>query len=123
MAAGGMTRKQDFVGLISLSAVLLAGLATLAWLKRPTALRIEETAEPERAKEWDRRLDEAQVVRLNTATIAELERLPRVGPVLAARILEARQKRGGFTRIEDLLEVPGIGPAMLQTLAPKLQLE
>ncbi len=52
-------------------------------------------------------------VRLNTATQAELESIPGIGPVLAARIIAARNERGGFAVIEDLLDVSGIGEAKL----------
>ena len=45
---------------------------------------------------------------LNTATVSQLEDLPGIGPVLAQRIVEFRQKRGGFKRVEELLAVPGI---------------
>ena len=55
---------------------------------------------------------------LNRATPAELERLPGIGPELARRILEARAARGSFRSPEELLEVRGIGPAMLERLAP-----
>ena len=45
---------------------------------------------------------------LNTASIRELEALPGIGPALAKKIVEFRQKKGGFKRIEELLAVPGI---------------
>ena len=45
---------------------------------------------------------------LNTATVQQLERLPGVGPALAKRIVDFREKKGGFKRIEELLAVPGI---------------
>ena len=51
----------------------------------------------------------AAPVYLNTATAAELEKLPGVGPAMAARILEYRQKNGGFKKIEELMNVQGIG--------------
>jgi competence protein ComEA len=51
----------------------------------------------------------AAPVNLNTATAAELEKLPGVGPAMAARILEYRQKNGGFKKIEELMNVQGIG--------------
>jgi len=55
-------------------------------------------------------------VRINQATVAELETLPGVGPVLAQRILEFREEHGPFQTVEDLLDVPGIGEAKLASL-------
>lgn len=55
-------------------------------------------------------------VRLNTASAIELEHIPGVGPVLAGRIIEARDAAGGFTAVEDLLDVAGIGEAKLAAL-------
>ncbi|KLU08152.1 helix-hairpin-helix domain-containing protein, partial [Kocuria sp. SM24M-10] len=55
---------------------------------------------------------------LNTATAAELEALPRVGPVLAGRIVEFRDQHGGFAASTDLDAVPGIGPTLLEALLP-----
>ena len=51
----------------------------------------------------------AQVVNINTAPAEQLERLPGVGPTTAARIVEYRQKNGGFKKIEELMNVRGIG--------------
>jgi len=50
-------------------------------------------------------------VNLNTATLADLDGLPGVGPVLAQRILDWREEHGRFSSVEELQEVPGIGPA------------
>lgn len=55
-------------------------------------------------------------VNLNTATVEELTGLPRVGPVLAQRIVDFREQHGAFTRPEDLDAVPGIGEVMLASL-------
>ena len=48
------------------------------------------------------------LINLNTATVKELETLPGVGPVLARRIIEFREKKGGFKRVEELLAIPGV---------------
>jgi competence protein ComEA len=55
-------------------------------------------------------------VNLNTATLAELDTLPGVGPVLAQRILDAREAQGGFTAISDLRKVDGIGDSRYEQL-------
>jgi competence protein ComEA len=58
----------------------------------------------------------AEQISVNTATAPELERLPGIGPVLAQRIVEYREQHGPFQRLEDLLEVEGIGPSKLENL-------
>jgi len=50
---------------------------------------------------------------VNTASAADLEALPGVGPVLAERIVTWRAEHGRFADVDDLLDVPGIGPAVL----------
>ncbi|MFF0990667.1 helix-hairpin-helix domain-containing protein [Kocuria nitroreducens] len=55
---------------------------------------------------------------LNTATAAELETLPQIGPVLAGRIVAFRQQHGGFAAVADLDAVPGIGPALMEAIGP-----
>ena len=61
-----------------------------------------------------------KVVNINQATSAELARLPRVGAKLADRIVLHRQEHGPFRRLEDLMEVKGIGEKFFSTLKPYL---
>ncbi len=56
------------------------------------------------------------LVNLNTATIEELDELPGIGPVIARRIVEFREKRGGFRRVEELLAIQGISERRWQEL-------
>lgn len=60
----------------------------------------------------------AQLLDLNTATAAQLDALPGVGPSIAAAIVEHRTRNGRFRSVDDLLDVPGIGPAKLGVIRP-----
>lgn len=57
-----------------------------------------------------------RLIDLNSAPPAELELLPRIGPALAARIVEDRQARGPYRSLEDLDRVRGIGPLTIEKL-------
>jgi competence protein ComEA len=57
-------------------------------------------------------------VNLNTATLEQLDTLDGVGPGIAQRILDYRAQHGGFRRVEELGEVPGIGDKRLASLTP-----
>lgn len=62
------------------------------------------------------------VVSLNTATLADLETLPGVGPVLAQHILDWRGQHGRFTAVSQLQQVSGIGPSKYAALAGRVRL-
>ena len=59
-------------------------------------------------------------VNLNSATQAQLEALPGIGPKAAQRIIEYRQKNGQFKKIEDLMNVKGVGEKSFLKLKPYL---
>ena len=55
-------------------------------------------------------------ININTATSQELQTLPRIGPTLAQRIIEYRQTSGGFSSVDDLTNVKGIGEKTLEKI-------
>lgn len=55
-------------------------------------------------------------VNLNSATVADLDGLPGIGPVLAQRIIDYRDQQGPFASVDQLDDVPGIGPAIFAQL-------
>lgn len=58
---------------------------------------------------------------LNRATVADLDALPGIGPVLARRIVARRSSAGPYRRPEDLLGVQGIGPRLLERLRARIE--
>ena len=61
------------------------------------------------------------IININRASAKELESLPGIGPVLAARIIEYRKSNGSFTSIDDLKKVPGVGGAKLAKFKEKIR--
>ena len=57
-----------------------------------------------------------QPININTATAEQLNALDGVGPKTARKIIEYREANGGFKSVEELLEVPGIGPAKFEQI-------
>lgn len=64
---------------------------------------------------------ESGILDLNGASVAELQSLPGIGPVLAGRIVAYRAAHGPFRRSEELLAVRGIGPALYARLQGRLR--
>jgi competence protein ComEA len=60
---------------------------------------------------------------LNTASFEDLERLPRIGPVIAKRIIDFRHLKGGFASADELIQVQGIGPKTYSALKELVTVE
>ena len=60
------------------------------------------------------------MVNINTASAAELEQLPGIGAKTAARILDYRQTKGPFKKIEELMNVRGVGEKNFLKLKPQI---
>jgi competence protein ComEA len=62
----------------------------------------------------------APIVNLNTATETDLQELPGIGAKVAARIVEYRQKKGPFKKVEELMNVQGVGEKSFLKLRSQL---
>lgn len=83
-------------------------------------VHVYESAAPEVALPTP---NDSGIVYVNTATVEELEQLPRIGPALAERIVAYREANGPFSALDDLGNVSGIGPAILEEIAPYVSFE
>ena len=106
-AAGGVVPGSD-PGLLNLARRLVDGEQVLVGVEAPPG---SVPAEP---------AVEGGPVDLNTATVADLDALPGIGPVLAQRIVDWRTEQGPFASVEQLREVTGIGEAKYADLADEV---
>ena len=104
--AGGATSQAD-LSMVNLAARLTDGQQLLipgrAGTGTPTAGGTSPTSGP---------------VSLSSATVEQLDAIDGIGPTIAQRIIDWRTANGGFSSIEQLLEVPGIGDGRLEALRP-----
>lgn len=110
-AAGGLAPNAD-VERVNLAAPLTDGTAVVIPRQGENPALAGELA-PTGAGQGEK-LD------LNRATVAELDALPGIGPSKAAAIVKYREENGPFRAVEDLLDVPGIGPALLEQIRDRV---
>ncbi len=122
-AAGGLTETADRER-VNLARRLKDGnQVNVPSVKQTAARTVTQAKAKEGASASSAAKGKAAVrVKLNTATAAELEALPGVGPALAQRIAAYRQGRR-FSSVDDLLKVKGIGKAKLERLRPLVEVD
>ena len=103
--AGGATRKAE-LGLVNLAAPLADGSQIVVPTRAAAASTGGSVGPP----------SPAGPLHLNSATEADLDALPGVGPVTAQKILHYRQHHGAFGSVDELDAIPGIGPKRLDQL-------
>lgn len=87
-----------------------------------SALAKDVAASVEKEERRRTPLAPGEIIDVNTASVDELDRLPKVGPAVAQRIVDRRTSRGPFRTLADLDSVPGVGPAMLAAARPHVNL-
>jgi competence protein ComEA len=109
--AGGLLSKADTRSL-NLAEILEDGQRILV----PTRLPPTHTPDPNITQAPIVPPEILYPININTATQAELESLPQIGPVTAQKIINYRQVNGPFESIEDIQDVPGIGPKTFEVI-------
>ncbi|HYH12935.1 MAG TPA: ComEA family DNA-binding protein [Thermomicrobiales bacterium] len=106
-AAGGLTSDAD-----------LAVLNLAARIGDGESIEVPSKRTESPTPEADDTPDPVGPININTATQAELESLPGIGPVIGGRIVEYREEHGPFQSVEDLTAVEGISEDMLEEFRP-----
>lgn len=113
--AGGATRRGD-PNAINLAATVQDGAQIVVPRRAPAG---GAAAAPGSAAAAGAQAPAAPV-NLNTASSEELQTLDGVGPATAASIIEYREQNGGFRTVDDLDQVPGIGPKTMEALRDRV---
>jgi len=111
-------REMETIDMRHLFLTALALASVIATSSAPAVAQQEGKAPAKSAKPSA----STQVVNVNTASAADFEALPGIGPKLAARIVDYRQKNGPFKKIEELMNVQGLGEKNFLKLKPQLTL-
>ena len=100
--------------------LLIVMFAVLAFAALPAAAAQQKSPSPAAAATKPSAPTPESPLNINTATQAQFEALPGLGAKVAERIVEYRQKNGNFKKVEDLMNVKGIGEKSFLKLKPLL---
>ena len=84
---------------------------------------LQQQERPDSGQQKPDSLLDGETISINSASVADLARLPGVGPVRAQAIFDYRKEHGPFTTVDDLTAVKGIGSAIVEELRPYVTVE
>jgi len=117
VAAAGQALKGVDLSDINLAHILIDGEQIIVG-----APKVAVTSTRARGTAKAKATTSSGLVSINTATLAQLETLPGVGPVMAGRIIAYRQKSGAFAAISDLQKISGMGKSKYAEVSPLVRL-
>jgi competence protein ComEA len=119
--AGGPTKDAD-LGILNLAARVADGMQIVVSRKGEDTSSSVTVPEGKTPGESAPPVVPGGQISINSASAAQLEELPGIGPAIAARIVEYRQGSGGFKSIDELEKVKGIGPKKMESIRPHVRL-
>jgi len=119
--------SEEKTALVLLTIFLLAASLVLyvkdTSFRAGIAVRKADLAEELTLAQVEERIRKARIMDINKADAGQLQVVPGIGEVLAGRIVSYRDEMGGFTSVEELLDVEGIGPAKLERIREYIKVE
>ncbi len=122
----GIVAKHYWRAVIFLVAVILIGAGfwglrrfnPALFLGKPDFIAVPNEDQPQQSLK-----DKPALLNINTASEKELQTLSGIGPQMAKRIIQYREKHGNFTSVDALTEVKGLGEKTLEKLKPFISVE
>jgi len=87
-----------------------------------TTLPAQDEKAPKQTEQQQEAAQSTAKININTASLDQLTTLPRVGPTIGARIISFREEHGGFEKVEELMNVKGIGQKTFERLKTMIEI-